>query len=147
MEKTELYRLALEQAQHDLDAQAGTLESLRGRSSALLGAAAIALGITSRNAGRLDVAAVVVLAVMAVGVALIHYPWVWTFDQEVTTLLDELDASGDVVDAPGIYRHRAEAMQKHRRDNGGKLEWLTRAYVVVCVLLPVELGLAVLRLR
>lgn len=144
----ELYRLAFDQARHDLDAQAGLLESIRSRSSGLLGAAAIALGLTTAGQrDALSLAAVAVLVAIGGAVAIIHAPWKWTFAQEVTTLLDELDSYGEHTDVAGILRHRAEKMQTHRHDNRDKLDRLTRVYVAVCVLVPVELLLAVLRLR
>jgi hypothetical protein len=146
------YVLALEQARRNLDRQADFLKEIRGRATALLGFAGVAVtlifGLALRgNAalGGLSWAALAAFAVLAAMVFIISWPRGVTFIFDAEGILGWAEV--DKADIDGMNYQLVRDMHWAYGHNNIVLDRFTNLYSASVIVLVIEVILLVLDLR
>lgn len=142
-----VHEFAFDEARRAITQQAESLEHLRGRAAIVLSAAAIVMGLTARD-GIAAIAGSVAFSMIGVLTVLILWPRVFTFENDINTLLIEADNFDDdelVTKLPDVQRDWALYLRKHKKKNAKTIDWLTKFFSASCVLLIVEVLVTLIR--
>lgn len=145
------YELALHEARRAVDRQASDVQSLRERTTSLVGIGALAAafigGLAIRDDARLSVWTYLAAAAFGLLIAIAVYTQ-WPRRLTFTHYADQLVTWADEGDAVAdMERDLALHMNRHHAANARRLDWLIRAYVAALVLLVFELVFLIVDLR
>ena len=153
-----LQAMALEEARRALEEQQRALEGLRTRSTAVVSVASLTLGLsTASGVGEHKAVSIVVLVAMTflfgwvvVLAADLLRPRVFTFTNDVRSLISKIDELGDAAaSAPAVHeaqRHWAYWMQEHADTNKTQLDSMIDDLAKSCCVLAAIVILGVLRI-
>lgn len=153
--RSELYRVAFDEARRRIDVQSTTLENTRSRAGTLLAAAAVVAGLVARpvfedgSEALTDGGTVGLICAAAcfVGIALatviIWWPADATDTLSASTIIDDYIEADPPADLPETYSNLARFVDRHADDLykevGGRLRlfsWAAAAFGVMVVVLP-----------
>jgi hypothetical protein len=140
-------RFVWEEALRAVEHQASSLDDVRGRAAALLGAASIAAGFLAsaalRDGGRFRAATwvgAVAFAMVGLLTANVLRPRKgWRLHREVSTLLSGYIDADEPADLDEMHRRLAECLEEDHGTNATKLDWLYRHLTAICAGLVVEI--------